>query len=122
MADHAAESSGGFAFSNRAYDVLKAFAQYVLPAVATLYATVAGIWGLGFSVEVVATITAVDTFLGVILGLLKRAYNKSDAPYDGQLVVDSSDPTKDVYSLEVHTPLEQAKNNGSITLKVAPPA
>lgn len=55
--------------SNRAYDILKWIAMYLLPALGTLYFAVASIWGLPYGEQVVGTITAVDTFLGVILGI-----------------------------------------------------
>ena len=54
--------------SNKVYDVLKWIAQVVLPAIATLYFALAGIWGFPYGEEIVGTITAVDTFLGVVLG------------------------------------------------------
>ena len=53
--------------SNKTYDVLKFIAQIVLPALGTLYFTLSGIWGLPYGEEIVGTITAIDTFLGVIL-------------------------------------------------------
>jgi len=62
--------------SNKVYDVLKWIAQYFLPAVGTLYFALAGIWGLPYGEEVVGTITAVDTFLGVLLGISSIQYNK----------------------------------------------
>ena len=62
--------------SNKVYDVLKWIAQYFLPAVGTLYFALAGIWGLPCGEEVVGTITAVDTFLGVLLGISSIQYNK----------------------------------------------
>lgn len=64
-------------FSNKVYDILKWIAQYVLPALATLYFAVANMWGLPHVGEVVGTITAVDTFLGVILGISASQYNKN---------------------------------------------
>ena len=63
--------------SNQVYDVLKWIAQYLLPAVGTLYFALAGIWGLPFGEQVVGTITAVDTFLGVILGISSASYKAS---------------------------------------------
>lgn len=63
--------------SNKAYDVLKWIAQYFLPALGTLYFALAGIWGLPYGEQVVGTVTAVDTFLGVILGISTLQYNKS---------------------------------------------
>lgn len=64
--------------SNKVYDILKWIAQYLLPAIGTLYFALAGIWGLPFGEEIVGTITAVDTFLGVLLGISSMQYNKNN--------------------------------------------
>lgn len=63
--------------SNKVYDVLKWIAQILLPAAGTLYFALAGIWGFPYGEEIVGTITAVDTFLGVILGISSASYNKN---------------------------------------------
>ena len=65
--------------SNKIYDILKFIAQVVLPAIGTLYFALAGIWGFPFGEEIVGTITAVDTFLGVILGISTMNYNKNNS-------------------------------------------
>lgn len=62
--------------SNKLYDILKWIAQMVLPAIGTFYFALAGIWGLPFGEEIVGTITATDTFLGIILGISTVNYNK----------------------------------------------
>lgn len=62
--------------SNQIYDVLKWITQYLLPAIGTLYFALSGIWGLSYGEQVVGTITAVDTFLGVILGISSAQYKK----------------------------------------------
>lgn len=62
--------------SNKLYDVLKWIAQYALPATATFYAALAGIWGFPYGEEIVGTITAVDTLLGVLLGISTAQYKK----------------------------------------------
>ena len=62
--------------SNKVYDVLKWIAMYFLPAIGTLYFALSGIWNLPYGEQVVGTITAVDTFLGVILGISNAQYNK----------------------------------------------
>lgn len=64
--------------SNRTYDLLKWIAQILLPALGTLYFGLSSIWGLPYAGEVVGTITVVDTFLGVLLGLSTRQYKRSD--------------------------------------------
>ena len=71
-------------FSNKTYDQLKWVAQYLLPAVGTLYFALAGIWGFPYGEEVVGTITAVDTFLGVILGISSAQYKKENAMLDDE--------------------------------------
>ena len=62
--------------TNRVYDVLKYIAQIVLPAVATLYLALANIWGLPYGEAISGTIMAIDTFLGVCLGISSANYNK----------------------------------------------
>jgi hypothetical protein len=63
--------------SNKTYNVLKWIAMYLLPALGTLYFALAGIWGFPFGEEIVGTLTAVDTFLGVILGISSSYYHKN---------------------------------------------
>ena len=62
--------------SNKVYDTLKWIAQILLPALGTLYYAVAKIWGLPYVEEIVGTITAVDLFLGALLGISTIQYNK----------------------------------------------
>lgn len=64
--------------SNKIYDILKWTALYLLPAIGTLYFALAGIWGLPYGEEIVGTITAADTFLGVILGISNAQYKKAE--------------------------------------------
>lgn len=62
--------------SNKVYDILKFIAQIVLPAVATFYVTIAGIWGLPLGDEISRTVMAIDTLLGAILMISSHQYNK----------------------------------------------
>lgn len=64
--------------SNKTYDILKYVAQYVLPAIGTLYFALSTIWGLPYGEQIVGTITAVDAFLGALLGISTYAYNNGD--------------------------------------------
>lgn len=61
--------------SNRVFDALKFVAQVVLPALGTLYFAISSIWGLPYGEQVVGTITALDCFLGAILGISTYQYN-----------------------------------------------
>lgn len=62
--------------SDRVYDILKTIALIWLPAIATLYFALTKIWGFPYGAEIVATITAVDTFLGTVLGISNHYYNE----------------------------------------------
>lgn len=62
--------------NNKVYDVLKWIALYLIPAIGTLYFALSGIWGLPYGEEIVGTLTAIDTFLGVILGISSANYKK----------------------------------------------
>lgn len=60
--------------SGKTYDVLKYIAQIVLPALATLYVAVAGIWHLPYAEAVSGTIMAIDYFLGKLLQLSSEKF------------------------------------------------
>ncbi len=62
--------------SNRVYDVLKFVAQILLPALGTLYFALAQIWNFPYAEEIVGTITAVDAFLGALLGISTMQYKR----------------------------------------------
>ena len=64
--------------SNKLYDVLKWIATVVLPAIGTLYFALAGIWNFPYADQVVGTITAVVTFLGIVLGISSAQYHKKN--------------------------------------------
>ena len=62
--------------SNKVYDTLKWIAQYLLPALGTLYFTLSQIWGFPYGEEAVGTITAIDTAIGIVLGISNAQYRK----------------------------------------------
>lgn len=65
-----------FIFDNKTYDLLKWIAMILLPAIGTFYFALASIWGLPYGEQIVGTITAIDAFLGAILGISTSNYNK----------------------------------------------
>lgn len=60
--------------NNKTYDILKWIAQILLPGIGTLYFALAGIWNLPLADQIVGTITAVDAFLGLLLGISTANY------------------------------------------------
>lgn len=66
-----------FKMSDKVYDILKWIALILIPAIGTLYFALAGIWGFPYADAIVGTLTAVDTFLGAILGISTSMYKKN---------------------------------------------
>lgn len=64
--------------SDKTYDILKEIAQIYLPALATLYFTLASIWGFPYAEQIVGTISAIDVFLGAVLKISTINYLKGD--------------------------------------------
>ena len=77
--------------SNKTYDILKWITTIVLPALGTLYFALSGIWGFPYGEQIVGTITAIVTFLGVILGISNYQYKE-----DGQTQMFNEDLLKDM--------------------------
>lgn len=65
--------------SSKVYDILKYIALIALPALGTLYFALAAIWGFPYGEQVVGTITAIDCFLGALLGVSTAQYNRDKA-------------------------------------------
>ena len=63
---------------NKTYDTLKWITTILLPACGTLYFALSGIWGFPYAEEIIGTIAALTTFLGVLLGISSYQYNKAE--------------------------------------------
>lgn len=85
--------------TGKLYDWLKYIAQIALPALGTLYFSLAGLWNLSSGDKVVGSIMAVDLFLGVLLGISQVNYNKQIA--SGVMNVEAVDDGRTRYSLEL---------------------
>ena len=63
--------------SDSTYNCLKYIAQIALPALGALYFALSQIWPqLPYGSEIVGSITAIDCFLGALLGISTAIYNK----------------------------------------------
>ena len=63
--------------NNKVYDILNIIVRYILPGLSALYCALATIWGFPGTEQVVGTIAAVNTFLGVLLGISSKKYNEA---------------------------------------------
>lgn len=68
--------------NSKVYDVLKWICMIVLPAVATCYGVLSGVWGLPYPEQITTTIMAVCTLIGAIIGVSTAQYNKDGEPND----------------------------------------
>lgn len=108
-------------FSSKVYDALKWVALVALPATGVLYFGLAEIWGLPYAVQIMGTTAALDTFLGVVLGISNHNYKKSEARFDGSVMIDTSNPQKDVLTFNLKDPAEELAEKESVELKVDNP-
>lgn len=103
--------------SNTLYDKLKFVAQILLPALGTLYFTLAGIWNLPAAEAVVGTIVAIDTFLGVLLHISTGRYIAPTEKPTGDIVVTEKNGVK-TYSLELTGDPDEIDKQSLITFQV----
>lgn len=75
-------------FDDGVYKTLKYIAQYVLPALGTLYFALAGIWGFPYGEQVVGTIAAINIFLATVLGISAYQYDQAGKDISGTLYLD----------------------------------
>ena len=101
--------------NNRSYDILKRVALIIIPALATFVNAVGIVWGVPYTNEATATITAFGVFLGAALGISSANYEPET---HGNLVVTKRD---DVYADFAAEPAN-LKDGDTIVLKVTKPA
>jgi hypothetical protein len=107
-------------FSSKLYDMLKFVAQILLPALATLYLTIGALYQFTGAFEpekVVGLIVALDTFLGVVLGISTKTYNNSDAKYHGSMDLVPNAEGTPVVTLNLEKTPEALSTQGDILLK-----
>lgn len=100
--------------NNKTYDILKRVALIVIPALATFVNAVGIVWGVPYTTELTATITAFGVFLGAALGVSSANYTPET---HGNLVVTKHD---DVYADFASEPTN-LKDGDTIVLKVTKP-
>lgn len=62
--------------SNKLYDFLKWFSLIAIPATEVFWLTVGKVWNFPYLTEVGATIGALGVFIGTLIGVSTKAYNK----------------------------------------------
>lgn len=64
---------------HRLYEILRWFTWIVLPATATLISALNAAWAWGLPIDaILSTFAAVETFIGVVLGIAKYTNDKEE--------------------------------------------
>ena len=100
--------------NDKTYDILKRVALIVVPALATFVNAVGIVWGVPYTNEVTATITAFGVFLGAVIGVSSKNYEPDT---HGNLIVTKHN---DVYADFTAEP-SNLKDGDTIILKVTKP-
>ena len=100
--------------NNRTYDIIKYVALLIIPALATFVNAVGIVWGIPYTNEATATLTAFGVFLGATLGITSKNYTPET---HGNLVVTKHE---DVYADFASEPTN-LKDGDTIVLKVTKP-
>nr|DAX58688.1 MAG TPA: holin [Caudoviricetes sp.] len=100
--------------NDKTYDILKRVALIVVPALATFVNAVGIVWGVPYTNEATATITAFGVFLGAAIGVSSKNYEPDT---HGNLVVTKHN---DVYADFTAEP-SNLKDGDTIILKVSKP-
>lgn len=100
--------------NNQSYDILKRVAIIIIPALATFVNAAGMVWGIPYTNEVTATITAFGVFLGAALGISSKNYQPET---HGNLVVTKNDYVYADFAAEP----ANLKDGDTIVLKVSKP-
>jgi hypothetical protein len=103
--------------SNPIYDQLKRVSTVFLPGLATLYFTLAQIWGLPAAEQVVGSITAVNLFFGLLIGLSSKSYNGPDK-YDGAIEIVPTASGGKSYSLALNSQPEVLDGKTEVRFRI----
>lgn len=111
-----------FIYNDRVYENLKWVTQILLPAAGTLYFALGGIWDWPNIEQVVGTVTAVVTFLGITLGISGHNYQKeavtvSSRP-DGTLNVVRQEDGTLLYDFDANDTFAELTDKDGVVFKI----
>ena len=108
--------------NDKIYDTLKSVVQILLPALATLYFALGGIWDWPHIESVIGTVTAVTTFLGVTMGVSGHNYKKEAVPVratpDGVLNILRQENGSVLYDFDAKESMTDLRKRESVVFKI----
>lgn len=115
--DNVLEKIRDHLLSNRTYDRLKKVVVLYFPAGQSFYMGLASLWDLPDPTRVIQTTILINTFLGAVILISTKSYNKSQAKFDGSLDVAETDSSQ-IFGLGLTTLPEDLANKDQVLLKV----
>lgn len=106
-----------FVLSPKAYEFFKNLVQLILPGLGTLYFSIAKIWELGYGEQVVATLAAIATFLGIVLKISSNTYDKLEMGFDGDMIVTEDEDGGQTMRLDLKTDADVLALKDKISFK-----
>lgn len=103
---------------SKVYDALKWLDLVVFPAISTLLYILAYTHELEYVYEIVGVLVVTDFVIGVAILISTINYNRSDADIDGDMIVDTSHPEKDVYRMALNEDIDSLTTKRRVTFKV----
>lgn len=104
--------------SNGTYDVVNDVVVVGFPAAVTLYAGLAAFWGWPNTEQIVGSAGLIGIFLGVVLKIAQKRWQKQPVEYDGVFVANDPDPMANTFRQELDKGLVELGNQKEVRLKV----
>lgn len=119
---HAATDEVKPLLSDNTYDKVKASAALVFPALIAFWMTISTIWNLPYQNEVGGTLGALNIFLGVLLLVASKLYNKQGVGLNGTVEVTKVDGQPTAVVFDIKTKPEDLINQKQVNLVVNNPS
>jgi hypothetical protein len=103
--------------SNKLYDFFKNLVVLILPAISAAYWSLSGIWDWSNPEKVTGTIAVLTVFLGAILKISANQYNAGNGPFDGAVVISTTETGKQLYSLELDS-LDDLETKDKVVMRI----
>lgn len=103
---------------NTAYDVINDIVVLGFPAVITLYLALAALWNWTNVEAVAGTMGAIGVFLGVLLKIAQKRWQKQPVEYDGVFIANDPNPNANTFRQELDKGLVELGEQKEVRLKV----
>lgn len=104
--------------NEKTYNILKWVAIIFIPALCTALFAIGQIWDVENIGKIVGTLVALNTLLGVSIGVSTATYNASDAKYDGVIDPMTANAQTSENALRLRGDEYDVANQKSVLLKV----